>query len=1414
MFGERSYDPRFPTSSRGFQGLPTGSRTTIIAEGDQPTDQSYSLSGAAKLTGAIAGLGAAGFIPMSGVGRLWDKYLSGIRGVETSFPGSILRTFRTSEFLSPFASPTNVDVTSAQFQRAGKYSEFARTVFGASTEDIGYRSRGKFSIFGDISSVGKRVGIGIQVEAGTQSGAAIIDYYARVYGIDLSLHQSLSKDYLKSVYALEQPALPFDKWLEALRPAERYPKMVVGARLRESVSAFGHSFALSEATQVRFAKAETLINFARAKSASSVGRLNVLLSKPFDVPVVGNLLHKIPLVRSMTVKPGTSLQMAGRYVKKAAMLGAAYKGLEYYDYLRSEGDSRATLGGTLAGAAIGGKLFKEAGTKFGKWGALAGAAAGLYTGLAPRFDKGLFYGVASYFKDADIARAKLSEATGVREALERQEEITPGLLSLKTGLAMGGVGALGTGIYRYSTMLGEAVNQKFVAKSAGTQSISEIVDSIRQSRRVNTVWDTALGAKISKTGLGKVISKVKSPVALAFMAGMAAWGAMTSGLSIAAGNPLAAIPGIGLIGTSERAEELEAIYSGEKLVPIRKGRWWEFGRTPYEGGKIDYYRPHAMARLEKRAYQKGMWGTEKEKWDHDPLLHPLKAMFGDDEWKYYYEQKYQDSRPAPLTGTYFEDVPFFGPALAATVGKLFKPRKYIRKDEWMPEKGKFIDRPDRPELEPVEELGGIGPGAPVSPDDPKEVLNRTMYKRREGIGLVGFAEGAIQKAVTGREEIFENQRTMATMGKETGSEYWLWKHLNLGGGMGTTEPIRRFIPVTPSYLQTYNPLKNDLASWLPDNYFIDLKHGNPFDKISEAEIRLPGTGYAAFHEELEGVDPEDYPIAHRVKILGDVAMWSDEYKSALREAKKIKHLLSKKDQRLIRQTEEQVREKKKRKEFKNYKFSDNQLETMSATIRKVVSPGKFLTEEYGDAVIELQGIGKIIDREGAQKFAEKQFLGKEVTFQVPAMESRRFDMTKAGPRIKAAVMVGDRDFGSILAEKKFAEKKDFTNEFERLKFTDRERAVGSIAEKFFHNLESPVEYLTPISPTAKLIRQRSALEDYIATQAIGTQNAFWDRPMENFITPATAMAKYKMGSTAIPEYVQERRDVSRYFDMLEWAKANKLQKLAAASGDAGQFKKYGKEKKQTLFGLNPYGSPSNIMKALPSSERDYYKEFVDVKTTDEQKRILELLPQNEKRLYMSKWMDKAANAAEAKTAMRQATAEDEKLVLANKMLRRSEGMMYTDKQEARWQEETGGERPFADWLRDRKAEDYFSQHSLPGADWLGWHPSVDMDDIKMKYVDSVGMDYHDFGLWGQREKMLDRKPYINDELIEGMNAQANINEVTNAGLIAKQMASSYDRDNPRHSMQKLSVDGNNEYNITIEDKRKKLIEDAKKKIGA
>ena len=1174
-----------------------------LAYGDQPQSEDEGVSsnilGLSTLGAGTAAAAAIGFIPW-GEGRIWDKYIGAIRAVETGSPGGVLNTFRVSELLSPLESWQNISVDATNLDR-GIYGNYLKRTFGEA-ETLDLKRTGQ--VFGEIrDEAGKLRGIGVQIEASTQKGTGIADYAARIGGTPLAEHQSLNDAILRNQWEQSGSSEPFQEWVQNMDPQLRRQRLIIGSKIREEIRLFGQKFTLSENLAKNVAKLETTGKVLQARAAATANRLNILLKAPVELPVVKWVADKIPGLKHLGVEAGTATQVLGRYVKKGLVLAAAWKGLEYVDHLRAEGSPWGVAVATGGGAVLGSILATKPGAAFSKGGLMAGAAIGLAASIAPRFENGIIPGVTSVYADATLAKAKTSEAIGFTDTIAEQEQITPGLIQPSTAIAFGGIGSLVAGFASYVPFLSKAIKERYKTK----QPLSQIFETMREQnvgKAADAIWDSSIGRAITKLPGGKTISKIKHPMALGFAAGVATWGVTAFALSATSGNPTA--PVAGLLGTDETTEELERMYSGEEEVPVRKGRFWEMGRsTKYSGGRIEYYRPHAIARINSRAYQQGIYGDEEERWEHDPLLNPIKALFGSDEWKYHYEQKYQYERPATTTSTYGEDIPFIGPVVAATFGKLFKPRKLVRPEEWDLGGGKYIHHPDiRGEAEPSYELGGLGPGAPVAKESGSQLLNELNYRRREAIGLPGFIEGALTKKAIGREELFENKQTLSSMGKETGSEYWMWKHLNLGGAAGTSELARRFTPRQRSYLEEYNPLPNALPSWLPDDSLLDLKYGNPFSKIPEAEIRLPGPGFAALHPELKGVDPEDYPLAYRAKILGDVAMWSPEYRSTIKAALRGSKDMPEHQARIVLQTEKQVEQKKRSKDFQERVFTGDQLDSQTVTISEVLGPRRFRAKEFGDLVIEAPGVGEIKDPSGAMAFAAENLLGQRVQLYTPALRSRKYKQSSAGVVMSGTPIVGGTDYGAALADQGFAETDELPDELKRVRFSPMQRFSGRVNEFMLHDIESPLESLTPLSPAAKLIRQRSAVEDYAASEAIGTSNAFWDKPIENFIKPTLNMSKYKAGIVDIPDEVEERRNINEYFDMLQWVKMSRLEKTAKVQGEAGAAERFRRKKEKTVFGVDTFKNPLAVLNALPRKEKPYFSEFFDATTDTERAKIL------------------------------------------------------------------------------------------------------------------------------------------------------------------------------------------------------------------
>jgi hypothetical protein len=143
-----------------------------------------------------------------------------------------------------------------------------------------------------------------------------------------------------------------------------------------------------------------------------------------------------------------------------------------------------------------------------------------------------------------------------------------------------------------------------------------------------------------------VLSRTKAPTPNTGLEGIKeAWSTMGipgKGAVIGLAAMAAFIPG--MLGSRKTGGELRDIYSGNEPVPIRGGRWWELGSTPFEGGRIKAWRPHWSILHKSRSEEASLYGSEKNKWAHNPILHPLKWLRD----PYYLEKLHYSDRPYPV----------------------------------------------------------------------------------------------------------------------------------------------------------------------------------------------------------------------------------------------------------------------------------------------------------------------------------------------------------------------------------------------------------------------------------------------------------------------------------------------------------------------------------------------------------------------------------------------------------------------------------------------------------------------------------------------------------------------------------------------------------------------------------------------
>lgn len=1200
------FDPTDPIWTSGPQPVP---QTTAAQFGGLAT---FGLS-----VGALSVLARA---PLGAGKRGIDYMIGAVRNIEEYSPGRIFRTFQVSHMLSPME----------QMSRQTRYlspeilSQLRTTEPGNAWLRHLERLAGAEVPFSQ----------GLRFEGGRLYVGTTSETYLRHAGVIRSptgATPSFQQAYARSLKGgpLFEGHVP-----DPIRSEVRFAKKVFAQKIpflsggTQSTEAFMFTGGQS--------RAQAIGRYIKGYGTALGERINQLARAPFELEPLASIFSKVPGIRTLQfgVVPSSGLKTVGKIVGKLGILG--YAGYLAYQQLDYEARQSEFLNDTI-------------------------------------FDEGITAGLAGIWTKGQLATSRILETIGFHKYREAQEEIAPGSTQLSKLLAFpiaGAFGALGMGyaqrvsrqsaFRRQGLSLGQAsiaatAQDAFFRKAIHGTSIPQELMTAADERTLSLIrqqteeklagWQGRLGRRIAKmqtrTGVLGKLSRVLGPVSPTKLKTLAG-----AGIGLALVAPF--IPGA--LIPEHRPDELEDLYSGRKRVAIRKGRWWEFGRTPYEGQRIERFQKHWYPRMLARAKEKSIWGEEAP----GPF-----EQFYLENFTYELEKRHYEERPYPITGTAFEDIPFIGPLLAATVGRLVKPPRLMHTEEWMRPGEGGEEETLRMPLKFGEKVlpGELETGSPVSPYGAKGILGEQAYRLTEMIGLPGFTMTSIKESITGTPDLFDQEMQLESARRMYGAEREYWD-LELGGGLGTTELIRRLYPYRRRQIEQYNPIRNKMPDWLPGpgEKSPDFLHGDPFTKVPAGESRLPGVGYAALNPELEGVDPEDYPAVHRLAILGDVAPYSSQYQNTLAHVRGMRKRgqLAEEEEALFQRTLEEVKARKVRKEFNNYKY-----------------------------------------RERAMTAAEE-----------------------------------------ILAGAKPQESPGWFS-----------KVLGSYWETLAHNAETPFEFLTPISPTSKLVHMRTAIEDYERTQVYGTENAFWQHPVRDFFGPFFDNAKHALGFKGIPDAVQEKRDLEEYFDILKYVKYTGLKRKAQAARDEDLVKEYEDKRRETLFGINPYTyNFSHIFRSLPRRDRDYFNEFVEA-DLEERKEILGLLPENERQLLIARWKLKDAN--DLKQAIKKDLLTEEQVQQADDAInqlyeeQRTEGLPKTQEL---WQEylttRLQGES-YPDWYRrvyllDRDLEG----RGIPGPDWVGWHPAVDLEDIKLKIVDNEGRNAYDYDLWPDRRRAVARRPFI------------------------------------------------------------------------
>jgi hypothetical protein len=665
-------------------------------------------------------------------------------------------------------------------------------------------------------------------------------------------------------------------------------------------------------------------------------------------------------------------------------------------------------------------------------------------------------------------------------------------------------------------------------------------------------------------------------------------------------------------------------------------------------------------------------------------------------------------------------------------------------------------------------------------NDPRSIEWRTQELASNWLEPHGVYNWIVMDEIFGRDP-YSGQMVMSRADQAYNKSNAFWES-ELGSlGASLSEIGRRFIRKDSGFLDTYNPIKNTMPDWLPGgDYFQNFQVGDAYSMIPHGEYRLPGEAYESLNE-LHPDETGSYGAFDKLKILADVAPWSDEYKFWRDYTTKYLE-----DEELRKQAAEIKRQASKRKqkyEFQEYIYKNAELEKMDVTVTRFLDDYTFLTEEFGDQPIRLAGVDVKPRAEGVlQQYVDE---GDKITIGVDVDPTQRIN-NDTYSTMKAVVFRGIESLNRHIIER--GEMKESQTDLSPTgvwaRFSPSEIASGARWESIAHH-ESALN--------TKFLQVRTALEEYERDQIYGKDWATWENfGISDYLVPSVqrmagrdtlgALAsgtlvggfigriflgggkntkygavlggvtgltanlfgkhhEYSTGEKWIPERRRTEQDINEYFDILKYMKFSGLyekakEELNHMGYNAEQFlaeveakEEHTKERRKALN-----EEKKQLFINQPNGWEDRKKEInTELNAISEEWDTMQLPAPVAQALYFKEEAEGtlyAIDPHEDRMKVMKALPYKDKWFFnefADARLEDREKILELVPENQRriyraiWGEELEEQKPL---------EYYAEKYNIPDVSWEGWRPEFSLEDIKVKVVQEEGLDLSDFNYWG------------------------------------------------------------------------------------
>ena len=771
-------------------------------------------------------------------------------------------------------------------------------------------------------------------------------------------------------------------------------------------------------------------------------------------------------------------------------------------------------------------------------------------------------------------------------------------------------------------------------------------------------------------------------------------------------------------GGMSYSEKREQLMEGE--VPVRQGRYWPLGVTPFEGGKIMYYRPSYYRRMKAGAsYTSESMGSPLERLAFGYDFSPLRPFD-----PYRFERKHYEDRPYPVTGEYFSG-PWgpITPLLNATVGKVLKPQITMHKEELARGLANYVSAGQGGSYDPsgLIQSGKVflesGNQYPVSGQigyqtNPVQASQFSGGSTTLSLMASGSAGGAGQ--ISNYNQSLSSAGAMP-LGTAAATSFRTISNLNsryIQASQYGPPPVPGSVP--PRIVAAGEPVApNRIGIGLGEIGYRAQEMGGIY-----------GFGFASLREKFgfgQGdFEPQRSLLQSASKAYGSGRAFWDLNLGGLGD------IPIKPEGALGNIELSEITRRFIPKERTNVDYLNPIANTMGKNYPFLPGSNYFINFKQGDPFVKVQegelrlpGIGYERLNPSMPGYGDRLTQLDILSDVAPYSKEFRslnnqMSMASVDPGQRKKLDEIRAQVEQTTQKKQFSEYKYKYSTKEELGISRGGMMLGRMGEYLAHR---------DTFINTKILPNKTAQEDWESRNVYGSTFPEWQNPIESFIKPmyfkaqgrnplasgllmagvgaafgktATARtlgsvagfttgAGYSMYSKAkqritgerfIPEERKKQMALEEYTDILSYVKNTNLSNEAKEAGDMAAAAQFSQAAKRTMYGADIYGaSVDTLSLAIPKRKREHFKSMINA-PVQERERILSTAPRLERRIYEAAW-----------------------------------GMKVEEKPDL---------------------AEYFSRHELPDQSWEGWHPNTNMEHVKIKMGQSMGINMSQMGYYPQQ----------------------------------------------------------------------------------